>query len=49
MQPMAVPLPVAPQAAPHKTSKSKFLVPLIILGVLFVVAVVVILIFAVKH
>ena len=49
MQPMAVPAPAAPQAAPPKTGKSKFLVPLIILGGLFVIAVVVILIFALKH
>jgi flagellar basal body-associated protein FliL len=49
MQPMAVPVPVAPQAAPPKTGKSKFLVPLIILGGLFVIAVAVILFFALKH
>jgi hypothetical protein len=49
MQPMAVPVPVAPQAASLKIGKSKFLVPLIILGGLFVIAVVVVLIFALKH
>jgi len=49
VQPMAVPVPVAPQAAPPKTGKSKFLVPLIILGGLFLIAVVVILLFALKH
>jgi len=49
VQPMAVPVPVAPQAGLPKTGKSKFLVPLIILGGLFVIAVVVIVIFALKH
>jgi hypothetical protein len=49
MQAVAVPVPAAPQAAPRKTGKSKFLVPLIILGGLFVFAVVVILFFALKH
>ncbi len=48
MQPVAVPVPNAPQSAPS-TSKGKFLVPLLILGGLFVVAVVVILVFAFKH
>ena len=49
MQPMAVPVPVAPQVAPPKTGKSKFLVPLIILGGLFLIAVGLILFFALKH
>jgi hypothetical protein len=49
MQPMAVPAPAAPQAAPLKTGKSKFLVPLIILGGLFLIAVVTILFFALRH
>jgi flagellar basal body-associated protein FliL len=49
MQPMAVPMPVAPQAAPPKTGKSKILVPLIILGGLFLIAVVLILFLALKH
>jgi hypothetical protein len=49
IQPMAVPVPVAPQAAPPKTDKSKFLVPLIILGGLFLIAVGLILFFALKH
>jgi hypothetical protein len=49
MQPLAVPVPVAPQAAPPKTGKSKFLVPLIILGGLFLIAVGLILFFALKH
>ena len=49
MQPMTVPMPMGPQVEPPKISKSKFLVPLIILGGLFVIAVVVVLIFALKH
>jgi hypothetical protein len=49
MQPMAVPVPVAPQVQPLKTGKSKFLVPLIILGGLFLIAVGLILFFALKH
>jgi len=49
MQPMAVPVPVAPQVAPPQSGKSKFLVPLIILGGLFLIAVVLILFFALKH
>jgi len=49
MQPMAVPVPAAPQAGPPQAGKGKFLVPLLILGGLFLVAVVVILIFALKH
>jgi len=49
MQPMAVPVPVAPQVAPPKTGKSKFLVPLIILGGLFLIAAGLILFFALKH
>ena len=49
VQPLAVPVPVAPQAAPPKTGKSKFLVPLIILGGLFLIAVGLILFFALKH
>jgi LPXTG-motif cell wall-anchored protein len=49
MQPLAVPVPVAPQATPPKTGKSKFLVPLIILGGLFLIAVGLILFFAFKH
>ena len=49
MQPVAVPLPATPQATPPKTGKGKLLVPILILGGLFVVAVVVILIFALKH
>ena len=49
VQPMAIPVPPAPQATPPKTGKSKLLVPLIILGVLFIVALVVVLFFAVKH
>jgi flagellar basal body-associated protein FliL len=46
---MVVPVPVAPQAAPPKTGKSKFLVPLIILGGLFLIAVLLILFLALKH
>jgi flagellar basal body-associated protein FliL len=49
MQPVAVPAPVSPQVAPPKTGKSKFLVPLIILGGLFLIAVVLILFLALKH
>jgi hypothetical protein len=49
MQPITVPMPGAPQTAPPKAGKSKFLVPLLILGGLFVIAVVVVLIFALKH
>ncbi len=49
MQPITVPMPGAPQAAPPQAGKGKFLVPLLILGGLFVVAVVVVLIFALKH
>jgi flagellar basal body-associated protein FliL len=49
MQPMGVPMPAAPQVAPPKPGKSKLLVPLIILGGLFLIAVVVIVIFALKH
>jgi hypothetical protein len=49
MQPMAVPVPVVPQVAPSKTGKRKFLLPLIILGGLFLIAVVTILFFALKH
>ena len=49
MQPMAVPAPAPPQAAPPQSGKGKFIVPLIILGGLFVIAVVVIVIFALKH
>jgi hypothetical protein len=49
VQPMAVPVPVAPQAAPPRTGKSKFLLPLIILGGLFLIAVGLILFFALKH
>ena len=49
MQPMGVPVPVAPQAAVPKTGKNRFLVPLIILGGLFLIAVVTILFFALKH
>jgi flagellar basal body-associated protein FliL len=49
MQPMAVPVPVSPQVAPPETGKSKFLVPLIILGGLFLIAVGLILFFALKH
>jgi hypothetical protein len=46
VQPMATP---APQAVSPQTSKGKFLVPFIILGGLFVIAVVVIIVFALKH
>jgi hypothetical protein len=46
-QPMATPAP--PQAVPPGTGKRKFLVPFIILGGLFVIAVVVIIVFALKH
>ena len=49
VQPVAVPVPALPQAVPPKTSKSKVLVPLLILGGLFVIAVVVIVLFALKH
>ena len=49
MQPMAVPGPVAPQVGPPKTGKNKFLVPVIILGGLFLIALVTILFFALKH
>ena len=49
MQPLAVPVPVVPQGVPPKTGKSKFLVPLIILGGLFLIAVGLVLFFALKH
>jgi hypothetical protein len=49
VQPMSVPVPVAPQVEPPKTGKSKFLVPLVILGGLFLIAVALILFFALKH
>jgi hypothetical protein len=49
MQPLAVPVPVAPQVSAPETGKSKFLVPLIILGGLFLIAVGLILFFALKH
>jgi len=49
MQPVAVPVPAPPQAVPPQPGKGKFLVPLLILGGLFVIAVVVIVIFALKH
>jgi hypothetical protein len=48
MQPMAVPVP-APQAAPPKTGKSKFLLPFIILGGLFLIALGMVLFFALRH
>lgn len=49
MQPIALPGPVAPQVGPPKTGKGKFLVPVIILGGLFLIAVITILFFALKH
>jgi flagellar basal body-associated protein FliL len=49
LQPVAVPLPAPPQIVPPKTGKGKVLVPLIILGGLLVLAVVVIVMFALKH
>jgi len=49
MQPIQVPMPAPPQATAPQAGKGKFLVPLLILGGLFVVAVVVVLIFALKH
>ncbi|HXX24904.1 MAG TPA: hypothetical protein VEO19_17330 [Terriglobia bacterium] len=49
MQPVAVPVPTPPQAVPPQPGKGKFFVPLVILGGLFVITVVVILIFALKH
>ena len=49
MQPLAVPVPVSPQVSAPETGKSKFLVPLIILGGLFLIAVGLILFFALKH
>jgi len=49
VQPMATPAPAPPQAVSPGTGKGKFLVPLIILGGLFVIAVVVIIVFALKH
>ena len=49
VQPVAVPVPARPHAVPPKTGKGKVLVPLLILGGLFVIAVVVIVIFALKH
>jgi hypothetical protein len=48
MQPMAGPV-AAPRAAPPKTGKGRFLVPFIILGGLFIIAVGLILFFALKH
>jgi hypothetical protein len=42
-------MPAPSQAVPPKAGKGKFLVPLLILGGLFVIAVVVILLFALKH
>jgi hypothetical protein len=49
VQPMATPAPAPPHAVSPGTGKGKFLVPLIILGGLFVIAVVVIIVFALKH
>ena len=49
MQPVAVPVPVAPQVVPPKTGTTKSLVPLFILGGLFLIAVGLILFFALKH
>jgi hypothetical protein len=49
MQPVAVPVPAPPQAVPPQPGKGKLLVPLLILGGLFVITVVVIVIFALKH
>ena len=46
---MATPAPAPPHAVSPGTGKGKFLVPLIILGGLFVIAVVVIIVFALKH
>jgi len=46
-QPMVTPAPA--QAVPPQTGKGKFLVPLIILGGLFVIAVAVIIVIALKH
>jgi flagellar basal body-associated protein FliL len=48
LQPVAAPVPVAPQAVPPQTGKNKLLVPLIILGGLLLVAVVVVVFFALK-
>jgi hypothetical protein len=48
-QPITVAAPTAPQVGPPKTGKNKFLVPLIILGGLFLIAAVLILFFALKH
>lgn len=49
VQPTTVPAPMAPQAGPPETGKNKFLVPLIILAGLFIIAVGLILFFALKH
>ena len=50
MQPMAFPPPPVPQAMPAGPKKPvKFVVPLLILGGLFLTAVVLILVFALKH
>jgi hypothetical protein len=46
---MTVPAPVAPQAGSPRTGKNTFLVPLIILGGLFILAVGLILFFALRH
>jgi LPXTG-motif cell wall-anchored protein len=48
VQPSAVPAPATPQAGAPKTGTNKFLVPLI-LGGLFIVAVALILFFALRH
>jgi hypothetical protein len=50
MQPVAMPPAPAPKAVPAGTKKpGKFLVPLLILGALFLAAVVLVLFFAFKH
>jgi hypothetical protein len=49
MPPLAVPAPAPPQAALPQAGKRKSILPLLILGGLLVIAIVVVVIFALKH